>query len=123
MAFKRQVVAELEGGRLRSQEEARARYGIAGSQTIRRWIRRLGKDHLLPKVVRVEKPEEADAVVQLRKQVRDLQQALGQTQLQNVLHETLLVLACEQLGVSVEAFKKKADAKRLPGPGKATGGG
>jgi transposase len=123
MAFKRQVVAELEGGRLRSLEEARSRYGVAGAQTIRGWIRRLGKDHLLPKVVRVEKPEEADAAARLRKRVQDLEQALGQTQLQNVLHETLLALACEQLGVSVEAFKKKADAKRLPGPGKGTIGG
>jgi transposase len=122
MAFKRCVVSELESGRLGSIQEARARYGIGGSNTIRRWMKRLGKSHLLPKVMRVEKPEEADQLVGLRKQVRELQQALGQTQVQNILNETLLGMACGQLGVSVEAFKKKADAKRLPRPGSGRAG-
>ena len=41
------------------------------------WLRRLGKNHLMPKVVRVEKPDEANQVADLKKQVRQLQQALG----------------------------------------------
>jgi hypothetical protein len=65
----------------------------------------------MPKVVRVEKPKEASRIVELKKQVRQLQQALGQTQLKNVVHEAMLELACEQLGVDVASFKKKADAK------------
>jgi len=117
MAFKRRVVAELESGRLCSIQDARVRYGIGGSQTIRKWMKRLGKNHLLPKVMRVEKPEEADQLSQLRRQVRELQQALGQTQVHNILNETFLEIACKRLGVSVESFKKKADTKRLPKPG------
>jgi transposase-like protein len=116
-AFKQQVVVELEAGRFRSLAEAREHYGIGGMGTIRNWLARLGKTELMPKVVRVEKPDEVDQIVALRKQVRQLQQALGQTQLQNVLHETLLELACEQLGVEVAAFKKKADPKLSGEPG------
>jgi transposase-like protein len=117
MAFKQQVVDELESGRLRSLEEARARYGIGGSCTIREWLKRLGKNHLIPKVVRVEKPDEANQVAALKKQIRELQQALGQTQLANVMNETFLGMACEQLGVDAESFKKKVDTKPSAGRG------
>lgn len=111
MAFKQQVVGELERGRFGSLGEASEHYGIAGSSTVRKWLSLLGKNRLIPKVVRVEKVDEANQVLELKKQVRQLQQALGQTQLKNVLNETLLEMACEQLGVAVEAFKKKADTK------------
>jgi transposase len=116
VAFKRQVVAELESGRFASIEQARVHYGIGGNTTIRRWLERMGRNDLMAKVVRVEKPGEANQIAELKKQVRQLQQALGQTQLRNVLNETLLEMACQQLGVDVETFKKKADAMRSPGP-------
>ena len=35
MAFKRQVVADLESGRFRTIGEANAHYGIGGAQTVR----------------------------------------------------------------------------------------
>jgi transposase len=116
MAFKRQVVGELEAGRFGSIQEAGEHYGIGGACTIRRWLGQLGRNHLMPKVVRVEKPEEANQIVALKKQIRELQQALGQTQVKSILNETLLEMACEKLGVDVESFKKKADTKRCSGP-------
>ena len=122
MAFRQQVVGELEAGRFRSLGEARSHYGIGGGSTIRQWLKCLGKNHLMPKVVRVEKPDEANQIAELRKQVRQLQQALGQTQLENVMNETFLAMACEQLGVGVETFKKKADTKRSVGPGNGPAG-
>lgn len=117
MAFKQQVVVELEAGRFGSLQEAREHYGIGGMGTIRNWLARLGRNDLMPKVVRVERPDEAHQVVALRKQVRQLQQALGQTQLKNVLNEVLLELACAELGVAVVAFKKKVDTPRCGGRG------
>ncbi len=116
MAFKRQVVASLEAGRFRSIEQARQHYGIGGAMTVRRWLKQLGKNHLIPKVVRVEKPDEANQVRELKKQIRQLKQALGETQLRNVLNESFLEIACEKLGQDVEAFKKKADTKRSTDP-------
>lgn len=122
VAFKRQVVGELESGRFRSIEEARAHYGIGGSETVRHWLEQMGRNDLMPKMVRVEKPGEASQIVELKKQIQQLQQALGQTQLKNVLNESLLEIACEQLGTDVETFKKKADTKRLCRPGGGAGG-
>ena len=130
MAFKQQVVGELEAGRFRSLQEAREHYGIGGMGTIRSWLKRLGRNHLMPKVVRVEKPEEADQMAELKKQIRQLQQALGQTQLKSVMNETLLEMACEQLGVEVDAFKKSGhealgrarQRSGEPGAGASAGG-
>ena len=112
LAFKRQVVAELEAGRFRSMQEASRHYGIGGMMTVRRWLKRFGKNHLIPKVVRVEKPDEADQLRQLKQEIRQLKEALGETQLRSVLNESFLEIACEQLGQDVEAFKKKAATKR-----------
>jgi len=122
LAFKREVVAELEAGRFRSMQEARQHYGIGGAMTVRRWLERFGKNHLIPKVVRVEKPDEADRIRQLKQEICQLKQALGETQLRNVLQESFLAIACEQLGQDVEAFKKKAATKRSIEPGRPAEG-
>jgi len=116
MAFKRQVVADLESGRFRTIGEANAHYGIGGAQTVRHWLVKFGRNHLIPKVVRVEKPDEADQIRQLKKQIRQLQQALGRTQMEKVVTESFLEIACERMGVAVEAFKKKADTPLSAGP-------
>ena len=116
--FRRQVVSDLETGRFDSIEAARRHYGIGGSVTIQKWLKRLGKNHLKPKVVRVEAPDEADRIKHLQQQVKQLERALGQTQAQNVLHAEYLRLACDQLGQDVEGFVKKCDGKRsTPRPG------
>ena len=107
VAFKRQVISELESGRFGSIHEAQEHYGIKGASTIRKWMARMGRNDLMPKMVRVEKPGEASQVVELKKRIRQLEEALGQTQLKNVLGEKLLEIACERLGVDVETFKKK----------------
>jgi transposase len=117
-SFKQQVIADLESGRFGGIEQARIHYGIGGAMTIRNWLRRYGRNHLQVKVVRVEKPDEADQIRELKRQVTQLQQALGQTQAENVLHAAYLKLACEQLGQEVEAFKKKSDGKPSTRPTK-----
>jgi len=109
--FKQQVVAELESGRFDSIEAARRHYEI-GESTIQKWLKRLGRNHLKAKVVRVEAPDEADRIRQLRQRVEQLERALGQTQAQNVLHVEYLKLACEQLGQEVGSFVKKCDGRR-----------
>ena len=116
--FKQQVVADLENGRFGSMEAARVHYGIGGSGTIRLWLKRYGKNHLCGKVVRVEKPDEADQIRQLKRQIAELQRALGRTQAENVLNAEYLKLACEELGEDVEGFKKKTDGGRSTKPSK-----
>jgi transposase-like protein len=120
--FKRQVIEELEAGRFGSIEQARQHYGIGGRMTVQRWLRRYGKNHLQAKVVRVEKPGEADQVRRLKAQVAQLERALGQTQAQRVLDEQYLKLACAELGEDVAAFQKKCDGRRFtPRPGDVPG--
>jgi transposase-like protein len=119
--FKQQVVTDLESGRLSSLEAAREHYGIGGAQTIHRWLRRYGKNHLLPKVVRVEKPDEADRLAALQRQVAELERALGRTQAQSVLNAEFLKLACQQLGVDPEEFKKKVAGEPSTPPRKPPG--
>lgn len=114
--FKRQVVADVECGRFASLEAARVHFGIGGAFTIHRWLRRFGRNDLLPKVVRVEMPEEADRIAELRKQIAELQRALGQTQAENLLNREYLKLACQRLGTEVEAFKKKQVGKPCTEP-------
>lgn len=110
--FKRQVLEELEAGRFSSLQAAGLHYGVNGAVTIRDWVRRSGKRHLLAKVVRVESIGEADQIAVLRRQVERLQKALGQTQAESLLNAEYLKLACEQMGEEVESFKKKSDGMR-----------
>ncbi|MBN1867335.1 transposase [Candidatus Sumerlaeota bacterium] len=64
-AFKIQVISELEAGKLRSRCHAQRRYGIAGNSTVYKWLRKYGKQHLLPGVLRVETPDEREIGVRL----------------------------------------------------------
>ena len=116
--FKRQVVEDLESGRFDSIMAVQRHYGIGGMDTVQRWLREYGKNHLLPKVVIVQKPDEKDQIRELKRQVAALQRALGQTQAENVLNAEFLKVACEELGCEVEAFKKKVAGVRSAKPGK-----
>lgn len=124
-AFKRQVVEELESGVVSSMYEARRRYGIRGADTIVNWIRRLGRNHLLAKVVRVETPDEKREIERLRRQVRELEHALAETRMKELLAEAFFEIVCKEQGLDLEAQKKKADAelsrRRLGGPGRTKG--
>lgn len=111
--FKRHVISELESGRFDSIGQASDHYGITGSMTIRKWLDKFGRNHLCPKVVRVEKPDEKNQIRELKKHVRQLKEALGQTQAEKVIGDAFLEIACEDMGVDVEAFKKKVDTKRF----------
>ena len=112
MSFKRQVVSELESGRFDSILQASEHYGITGKETVRNWLVKFGRNHLCPKVIRVEKPDEQNQVRQLKKQIKQLKAALGQTQAENVISQEFLKIACEEMGQDVDAFKKKADIER-----------
>lgn len=111
-AFKRTVVAGLESGRLRSVEEARRRYGIRGAETVRKWLKKYGRNDLLAKVVRVETVDERDELKRLRDQVRELEQALARTRMRELLNEAWVEIACERMGeADVEGFKKKHEGE------------
>ncbi len=65
-AFKRQVVGELEQGGHRSLHSACRAYGIGATTTVSNWVRRYGREDLLPKNVRVETMKERDELKEAR---------------------------------------------------------
>jgi transposase-like protein len=122
IAFKRQVIEQMEAGRFSSINEAKEHYGIRGDNTIQLWLRKYGRNHLCPRIVRVEMPDEKDQIKQLKKQVKQLQQVLGRTQAEKVINEAFLEMACEKLGEDVGEFKKKADSLLSDRPGRQSQG-
>ena len=111
-AFKQEVVRELEQEDL-SFEHMRRKYGIAGAFTVQRWVREYGNG-TRGKVIRVERPEEIDEKKRLEKRVEQLERLLADANIEIALEKAYAKMALERAGIEdVEAFKKKADAKRF----------
>ena len=106
--FKLHVVSEIESGQV-TIGGARRRYGIAGGETIQKWLRRYGKNHLLGKVIRVERPEEKDRIKELEAKVRELESVLAQSQVKLFAYESLIDVAEKHYGTD---FKKNFGAKQ-----------
>jgi len=117
-AFKRQVVLELEDGTSSSIEAVSLKYGIGGHGTVARWIRKYGRNHLLPKVVRVETPDERTELQKYKAEVDQLKKALSDTYMDALLYRAHFELACEELGADPEIKKKEFDTKRSSGRSK-----
>ena len=114
-AFKQQVVQEIEEGRWTLSEAGKV-YGIRGSHTVNGWLKRMGKLDLLPKLVRVEKPDEKNQIKELERKIRELKDALAETQVRCIIAETRLDIVCEQQGLDPEDVKKKLPAKPSSNP-------
>lgn len=106
-AFKLQVIQDVEEGRFNSPREAAQAYGIAGKNTIYRWIRSYGRNHLLKKVVRVEKANEPGELKRLKERMRKLEALVADLTMDKALEEAAFEMVCEQQGIDPEVFKKK----------------
>ena len=106
-AFKLKVVTELERGEIASICEANKVYGIRGNSTVSKWIRKYGREDLLPKKVRIETLKERDELKEARKRIRQLEAALADAHIDCSLENSYLRVACERIGVDVGDFKKK----------------
>lgn len=117
-AFKLNVVDELSNGRFGSVNEACRAYGIRGHVTVYRWVRQYGRQDLLPKVVRVQKPGEPGEISRLKARVRQLETALADAHMDGALDRAFLEILCERTDTDLGAFKKKHGATALGGRGK-----
>ncbi len=117
-AFKQQVIEEIEIGRFSSAHEAAKAYGITGKGTIERWLRKSGRERLLRKVVRVEKPGEPGEIRRLKDRVRRLEEALADAHMDGALDQSFFEILCEQTGIDPDTFKKKNGGKASTGRGK-----
>lgn len=105
-AFKMAVVRELEEKDL-PFEHLRRKYGIGGSWTVQKWVRKYGNGSR-GKVIRVEKPNEINEVARLKAELRRVKEALADAHIDLALERAFTELACERAGVDVVEFKKKA---------------
>ncbi len=105
-AFKQKVVKEIEEGKY-SLNKARHIYDIGGGSTVNNWVRALGKNHLLAKIVRVEMKNETDKLKELKRKVKVLESALANERIKTIALESLMEVVEERYGVD---FKKKSCA-------------
>lgn len=106
-AFRRKVVEEIESGKYSIGEAARI-YDIRGGETIQNWLRKMGRKHLLNKVVRIEMKDEKDKLKALEGEKKELESALAQAHLKILSLETMLDIASEKVG---QDLKKKYATK------------
>ena len=107
ISFKQKVVKEVEEEGIGILAVQR-RYGIKGANTVNNWIKQLGKDHLLNKIVRVEMKGEKDQTKELEKEIKKLKQALADAYLAKECAEKIIELANEEY---------QTDLKKNFGPG------
>jgi transposase-like protein len=110
IAFQQKVVSEIESGEL-SIGDARRLYDITGNETIQNWIAKLGKNHLLNKVVRIEMKGEKDRIKELEKKVRQLESALADEHIKNIVLESLVDIAREKYGIDLKKKNGQARSK------------
>ena len=99
-SFRRMVVAEYEiGGSILDLQK---KYGINGSDTLRRWIRKYAKEGFRHEVIRIQKAEEANQVRELEKKVMNLEQALGRMAMEKIRLESIVEVLEETYGEEVK---------------------
>lgn len=109
-SFKQKVVNEISKGKFISCAEASQAYSISGTNTVRRWIKKYGRNDLLPKVIRVESENDKDQIKALRQQIAELEKTVKDLAISDVMHKAYFEIVCEKFGVTdKEAFKKKLD--------------
>ena len=105
LAFKQQVVSEVESGKL-TVSSARKMYDVT-DQSIYNWLRKYGKGRIIRRTVRVETPDEVNRFKELEHRNKELESALAKTQVK--------VLALESL-IEVAEAHFKTDFKKNFGP-------
>jgi len=119
-AFKRQVIDQIAAGKFSSPHRAQKAYGIRGSGTVESWVRKYGREDLLPKRVRIESMKEVDRLKEANKRIRKLEAALADAHIDQCLEHAFLEIACERMDVELNDFKKKneltlSDVRRKQG--------
>lgn len=107
-AFKQKVIKEIEDGLISIAEASRI-YDISVGG-IYKWLRSFGKDHLIGKVVWVQKRDEVDKIKKLEAGKRQLEAALAKANLDVFCLESLIEVAEETYGIDI---KKNSGSKVL----------
>ena len=99
-ALKKQVVSEYEAGQ--SISNLRRKYGINGTTTIDRWVKKYGHSGLRHELVVIQRADEQQREKQLESRIKQLEAAVAQLTLDKIILEASLAEAEKMLGVSVK---------------------
>jgi transposase-like protein len=106
-AFKVKLVEDIASGKYKSLNEAKRRNGIRGCGTLAKWLKRYGREDMLPKRIKVETMKELDELQAARSRIRELEAALADAHMEYCLESAFLDIACRKLGTTTEELKKK----------------
>ena len=112
LSFKQHVVSLIETSEL-SIEQIRKRYDIRGSCTIQQWIKKFGKSHLLPQMVRIQMPDEIDRIKQLEREKQALESALATSHMKILTLESLIGQVEEDYKIDVKANHEYTTDQRI----------
>ena len=120
-AFKRSIVEKMERGMYASISEAQRKNGIRGKETLVNWIKKYGRENILPKRIKVETMREIDELKELKKRNRYLEAAFADLHAEWCISSALLDIACEEMGTTADVLKKntpltRAVARKRRGP-------
>lgn len=101
------MLTEIESGEL-TISQARSKYSIRGMNTITAWARKSGRFGIVPKLVRVETPNERNETKALKEENKRLKAAIADLVMDRKIAESTLEVLCEQQGWDIEQIKKKA---------------
>lgn len=111
-SFKLKVIKEIEETGLRIAEAKRI-YNIKGGQTIELWLKKYGKQDLLPKQVRVEMRGEKDRIRELEKEKREMESAIAKLAMQNQVYESIFEIYAEDNGYELKKNYGLEELKEL----------
>jgi transposase-like protein len=106
-AFKLRLAEEAASGKYKSLNEASRRNGIRGCATLKKRIKRYGREDILPKRIKVETMNGIDELREARRRIRELEAALASAHMDYCLESAFLDIARERLGTSTEELKKR----------------
>jgi transposase-like protein len=110
-SVKLKVLSDLTEGKYTKREVCRL-YNVCPS-TITDWIHKYGRKDLLNQRITVESMDDLSRIHALQKEIAKLKELLIKKDLDNLVTDSYLEVAAEQLGFkSVEELKKKLDIKR-----------
>lgn len=101
IGFKQMVVDEVESGR--TCEYLRRKYDIGSTATIPKWVQRLGKNHLLNKLVRIETMEDKNRDKEKDAEIKRLKMALA---------DSVMAQACLEEVIKMANVEYKTDLKK-----------
>lgn len=109
--LKKEIVNLIEGGQL-SVTQAMRDYGVASKQTVYDWLYKYSRNLKRGTRIVMEKDSVDHSIEELRKQIRDLEAALGRKSLEAELYQHIVDLASQEYKTD---FKKTFGDKLSPG--------